>query len=548
MSDRAVSRDPRVREFVDPTRVVWATPGGVTDADALIRGTENACKMIRAQGTDCGLLLDFGTELHGGVRIDSPTNSATKPVRFRVRFGESVSEAMDTPDNDHAIHDQEILISWMGHTEFGCTGFRFVRLDLIDSDVEITINSVNAVALYHDLPYMGSFECSDPRLNDIWRVGARTVHLCMQDHVWDGIKRDRLVWIGDIHPETRVISSVFGKSSLVEKSLDFAREKYPLPQWINGISSYSIWWIITQRDWYCSHGDMDYLARQKDYLLGLMDRLANCVGADGAETVEPHRFLDWSTADDPDAIAAGLQGLLAYGLKAGSELCLALGEESAAARAVELAESALLPRNIASKRKQPWALLTMAGAVDAEVANNSVLAVDPCSDMSTFYGYYVLEARAKAGDYIGCLQLMREYWGAMLDLGATSFWEHFDMEWARGAGRIDEIVPEEMPDVHRDFGEHCYIGLRLSLCHGWAAGPTAWLSEHVLGVTPASPGFRTAAVNPHLGDMQWARGTVPTPFGVVEVSHELLDNGKIKSTVVAPSGVEIVNEAECALF
>ena len=53
-----------------------------------------------------------------------------------------------------------------------------------------------------DLQYLGSFECSDERLNTIWQTGAYTVHLNMQDYLWDGIKRDRLVWIGDMHPET----------------------------------------------------------------------------------------------------------------------------------------------------------------------------------------------------------------------------------------------------------------------------------------------------------------------------------------------------------
>jgi alpha-L-rhamnosidase len=41
-------------------------------------------------------------------------------------------------------------------------------------------------------------------------VGADTVHLCMQDYLWDGIKRDRLVWIGDMHPEVSTINAVFG--------------------------------------------------------------------------------------------------------------------------------------------------------------------------------------------------------------------------------------------------------------------------------------------------------------------------------------------------
>ena len=38
-----------------------------------------------------------------------------------------------------------------------------------------------------------------------------------------------------------------------------------------------------------------------------------------------------------------------------------------------------------------------------------------------------------------------------------------------------------------------------------------------LGVTPAEPGFATARIAPRLGDLAWARGTVPTPFGPLTV-------------------------------
>ena len=32
----------------------------------------------------------------------------------------------------------------------------------------------------------------------------------MQEYLWDGVKRDRLVWLGDMHPEVMTVQSVFG--------------------------------------------------------------------------------------------------------------------------------------------------------------------------------------------------------------------------------------------------------------------------------------------------------------------------------------------------
>ena len=90
----------------------------------------------------------------------------------------------------------------------------------------------------------------------------------------------------------------------------------------------------------------------------------------------------------------------------------------------------------------------------------------------------------------------------------------------------DNPVPEGMKDIHGDFGDYCYPGFRHSLCHGWASGPTAWLSDHVLGVSIVDPVKRRVRIEPHLGNLLWAKGSDPTPWGVIEVSHERLDNGE----------------------
>jgi alpha-L-rhamnosidase len=192
--------------------------------------------------------------------------------------------------------------------------------------------------------------------------------------------------------------------------------------------------------------------------------------------------------------------------------------------------------------KQGAALLVLAGLRDAKETSREVLQRDGARHVSTFYGYYVLQAMAQAGDYQPAIDLIRTYWGAMLDRGATTFWEDFNMDWLEGSSRIDELVPDGKKDLHGDYGAYCYIGLRHSLCHGWASGPTAWLSQHVLGVTPLEPGCKRVRVLPHLGDLQWAEGSYPTPLGPIRVRHERGADGKVKSQVQAPAGIKIERE------
>jgi hypothetical protein len=185
-------------------------------------------------------------------------------------------------------------------------------------------------------------------------------------------------------------------------------------------------------------------------------------------------------------------------------------------------------------------LLALSGLADAEKMNRDLLAVDPVSGVSTFYGYYVLQARAMAGDYKGAMDVIREYWGGMLDLGATTFWEDFDLSWARNAGRIDELTPEGKIDVHVDYGDYCYVGLRHSYCHGWASGPTAWMSQHVLGINIVEPGCKAVRIDPHLGDLEWVEGSYPTPLGVIKVRHEKKADGSIDSEVDIPKGIKLL--------
>lgn len=551
--------DMRVRRYVTPTRLVWQsrengarveTPEKLLQAGSgQVTLSAPASCVLRNEGKAPGILLDFGRELQGGVQIAvqdlKAVGSNGKTVRLRVRFGESVSEAMSElgekgSQTDHATRDQICQAPWLGTVEIGNTGFRFVRIDLEEPGAMLALKSVRAVFLYRDLPYLGSFRCSDERLNRIWQTGAYTVHLNMQDYLWDGIKRDRLVWIGDMHPETSTISTVFGNVDIVPRSLDLIRNETPPGQWMNGISSYSLWWIIIQQDWYRHNGDLAYLRQQQPYLMALVQELQKHIGANNEETLPEGRFLDWPSSENKPAIHAGLHALLVLAFQAGAEMCHALGDDATRQQCLDAVTRLRKHVPDPNHSKQAAALMALAGLGDAKTLNHDVLAVDGAKRLSTFYGYYVLQARAKAGDVQGCLDAIRQYWGGMLDMGATTFWEDFNLDWMVNAGRIDELPVEGKKDIHGDYGAYCYVGFRHSLCHGWASGPTPWLSEHVLGVQIMEPGCKTLKITPHLGDLQWAEGAFPTPLGVVNIRHDKQADGTIQSKVDAPAGVKIV--------
>lgn len=563
----AQQRDSRIREYLSPVRIVWQQDSVQIENEHYLLSPGNGqadlsnsrvCVMRSTDARHPALLLDFGKEIQGGIQLVTGMPVSQKPVRIRVRFGESVSEAMCEIDgkngatNDHAVRDFQLSLPWLGVAEVGNSGFRFVWIDLPDDSVELQLKEIRAIATYRDIPYKGSFRCSDERLNQIWQTGAYTVHLNLQEYLWDGIKRDRLVWIGDMHPEVMTVNTVFGYNEAVPKSLDLTRNITPLPNWMNGISSYSIWWLLIQRDWFRYQGDWTYLQSQKDYLVDLLKVLISKVDASGREHLDGMRFLDWPSNENPEAINAGLQALMVQAMKYGAELCSLLQEPELASTCLETearlrkAAPQVIKPFLALKKKptepgmkQAAALLAWAGLMEANEADKKYLSQEGGHGFSTFYGYYMLRSMALAGNYSGALDIIRSYWGAMLDMGATTFWEDFNLDWLPNAAPIDELVPAGKKDIHGDFGAYCYKGFRHSLCHGWASGPTSWLTEYVLGVEVLEPGCRVLRIVPHLADLEWVEGTFPTPKGIVKIRHEKQPDGSISSKIDAPEGIVI---------
>ena len=553
MESRAEA-DERRRVYLTPTAVIWEA-GRVSGSKALL---ENRSVQVGLHNSDCGtltndgaaasILLDYGKELAGGLMLSVGTLCGAEEVRLRIRFGESATEAMSEPGgpsgatNDHACRDWTISVRQLSMTPVGETGFRFVRIDLLTEGAGMQFCAAKAILLYRDIPYLGSFSCSDPLLNRIWETGAYTVHLNMQQYIWDGVKRDRLVWIGDLHPELSTIQAVFGDQQVIRDSLDLVTSQTPADQWMNDIPTYSMWWIVIQHDYYMQFGDRAYLARQLPYLKKLTENLSAHIGPDGKDCTLENRFLDWPTKGDPAAVDMGIQALHILAARASSRIFRALGEEALAQQAESDCTRLLQYRPEHCASKQAAALAALAGLLDAADANETILKKGGAAGLCCFMGYYVLLAQAAAQDYAGALDMLRAYWGGMLRLGATTFWEDFDLRWMENAAPIDRLPRASEIDVHATYGKHCYRGFRHSLCHGWASGPTAWLTRFVLGVEILEPGCKKIRVCPHLDGLDWAKGSYPTPFGVIKLEHKRLPDGSIRTAVQAPPEIELVYE------
>ena len=277
-----------------------------------------------------------------------------------------------------------------------------------------------------------------------------------------------------------------------------------------------------------------------------LNRAANIYGLsmhideDGKDSTPPMRFVDWPTKENAEATDVGLQALHTLANQYAMEIFEMLGETEMVQQCKEDAQKLQAWQLRIADAKQANALAVIAGLLDAGEANEKSLKIGGAEGLSSFMGYYILLARAMAGDVTGALDTIRQYWGGMLKLGATTFWEDFDIRWLENAAPIDRMPKEHEVDVHGTYGRHCYQGFRHSLCHGWASGPTSWLTRYVLGVEIMEPGCRKIRVSPNLCGLKWVRGTYPTPEGVLEIEHRAQENGGVKTVIHAPKGIEVI--------
>ncbi|MGO8672829.1 MAG: alpha-L-rhamnosidase C-terminal domain-containing protein [Capsulimonadaceae bacterium] len=488
-------------------------------------------------------VVDFGKEVAGRLRITGLTSG-----KIQIGTGESYEEATQLPwgGKTSVSFQPDSFV----YTPF--SAFRYAKL-VFTSDTSQPIRfRVVLDDKYYPVTYRGSFSCSDPRITRIWYTGAYTAHLCMQDDIWDAPKRDRARWSGDLHVSGAVIDDAFLDKFLMEQTLQRLHDNDTGAGYINNISGYSCAWICTLADFHRHVGDYAFLAKQHDALISLLTTLHGDIDQHGLFANQNHGwcFVDWSPdleVQSTDSCAATHMFLI-RAVREGAFLLREVGDTDNASKedqwadALTAAARSLLvdkAANTYGARLQVNAMAVYSGVSTAQQSASIYHQIlDPDSPawdhtgvplynprvISPYYANYVLRALSASGHTEDGLRVLRTYWGGMLDEGATTFWEAYDPRW---------------PKVHY----HTYLqadhtaGTSISLCHGWSSGPTAWLTDYVLGVRPTSGGFKTVDIAPDLGDLSWAEGDVPTPHGPIHVRADK-KSGRLICQVTLPAGVD----------
>lgn len=482
------------------------------------------------------LLLDFGREVAGRLEIKSDCDCE---ALVRIDYGESDTEALKS---GHYLGSQLLHIAPHSVGYGPKSGFRYARVRFLGGAPELHFQAIQLKGIYYPVKYKGSFASSDQLLNRIWETGTYTMHLCMQDDIWDAVKRDRGRWIGDLDVGGHVVNEVFGDRFLMEDTMNRLLGESPVTDHVNDIPGYSALWITSLADYYRHTGAKDFLERTHGRMLQLLKVMD--ADFDGNNIFINKQkvwlFVDWSpelVADTPETRrATQIEYYRAY--REAAFLLRELGDTDHAdfysQRAETIRKSANAHYLDASTgtygpRWQTNAMAVLSGMATPQqypaLWKNvlSTVKQDRYTDpvISPYYNYYVVTAMAEMGHRSEALNWIRKYWGGMLAEGATSFWEAYDLRWPKD-------------NSHLNLQADGTTGFFVSLAHGWSSGSAAWLMEQVLGIQPTEAGFRKVTIRPDLLDLEWARGAEPTPQGLLSVSMK-----KGQPIVLdLPSGVE----------
>lgn len=460
------------------------------------------------------VLLDFGKEVCGGIRLITVGNPE-HTAEMHIRFGESLSEAVadlgeKNAQNAHSPRDFQALVPGLSDLTFGQSGFRFAFIELC-SETPVLVQSIVAANTTPDFPMEAKITTNDEELNQILDTAAYTVKLCHQNGViWDGIKRDRLVWMGDSHQEILTSFYLFGDNENIRNSLLFTEnDTLSAPdQWVNWMPTYSMWWIICLCDYCKKSGNYKFFEENAGFAEELLARLNALVSEEGHIAIKDAYFLDWPTKGTLDA-EIGTAALLMIT----SEKFLSFRKNNDAEEMISKLSPWLKQSMPISKQVNAFKVLSgveIENIIEKIERNGS-------EGFSTFMTYYILKAYKASGGK-NSLNFIKEYFGGMLSRGATTFWEDFDIAWLKDSGRIDAFVEKGKKDIHGDYGNHCYLGFRHSLCHGWSSGVFAFFIEEIMGVVIENN--RIMDVKPSMSGLEFIKAELPVNGKLVSIEMD----------------------------
>ena len=421
--------------------------------------------------------------------------------------------------------------------------WRYLDLDIQTADEPLTLESLQANFTAYPFEERATFKSGDPVLDKIWEISWRTARLDAHETYMDTPYYEQLQYVGDTRIQALISYAVAGDDRLARQALQafndsrspdgLTRSRYPssLPQ---TIPPFSLLYVGMLHDYWLYRPDPTPVRASLEGTRGILDWFAAHERPDGLlEKLPWWSFIDWvpsgeiPTYDTHDeSCVTTLQYLGA--LDAAADMEKNLGSQQRAgsyqSRATHVRtgihdkcwspERGLIAdnpgRKVFSQQANIMAVLyDVVPRAQQQAVLRQILAIEPGTtpggvmSASYYFRFYLARALDHAGmadDYLQSL----DPWRKLLP------W-HFST-W-----------PEIPGDTRSDS-------------HAWSAHPVYDMLTLVAGIQPASAGFASVRIAPHLGSLNSIKASFPHPDGAITVDYRRKGAG-LDATITLPGSL-----------
>jgi hypothetical protein len=419
--------------------------------------------------------------------------------------------------------------------------YRYVELRVKTGDSPLQINDYYGMFTAYPFEQKASFSSNDATLKNIWDVGWRTARLCANETYYDCPYYEQLQYVGDTRIQALISLYVSGDDRLMRNALTLfdqsrlpegiTQSRYPT-EIAQMIPTFSLFWVDMVHDYFRFRDDREFV---KGFLPGVQSTFGwyekHLDDRNILNSMGWWNFVDWAP-EFSRGVPAGAEEKegtsiislqFVYALDRASEIFDSYGKKHEASDYRERADAirkAVYEHCYDSQKKlfadtpqkkrfsqhaNVLAILTDAIPPDQQGdLMKRILADESLIQCTLYFRFYLMNALKKAGmadqylDHLGS-------WKQMLAEGLTTF-------------------PEKESDTRSD-------------CHAWSSSPMIEFLATVCGIEPSAPGFRKVKIEPHLGSLTEANGTVPHPLGNIQVRLKKNGPGGIIAEIRLPEGV-----------
>jgi alpha-L-rhamnosidase len=517
---------------------------GVAAADGVIRGNADVVISARTKAT---IVLDQSRTTNAYPVLETSGGAGST---ITLTYAEALVDANGQKGNRNDVEGRTVRgVRDIFRPDGGqrrrfqtlyWRSYRYVQVEVETTEEPVRLHDVHGIFTAYPFRERGKFSSDLPWIRDVWAMNWNGARLGAHETYMDTPYYEQLQYVGDTRIQALISLYVAGDDRLMRQAIEhfdasripegITASRYP-SELMQLIPPFSLIYVAMVHDYHMHRDDPAFVRERLAGIRGILDWYGRHVDSTGMLGPMPYwNYVDWSRPwprGVPPRANEGHSGtislLYAYALQHAAQL-----EADVGVAGLGRAYSARADSIIRATRARTWdanrrlfrdspdspafsqhtnvlALLTNSvPAPERRALLERVLSDTTLASATYYFGFYVFEALRVAGLADRYIELLAP-WRQMLALGLTS-------------------TPENPEPTRSDT-------------HAWAAHPNYGLLATVLGVRPASPGFRTVRIAPALGSLKHAEGTIPHPAGDIEVAFERVGASGIRGTVTLPAGL-----------